>query len=224
MVPPPVGEDSPESVEEFRDLLVGAANEAGRPLDGVQLEGMITHYRMLLKWGRRMNLTGLRDAKAIARRHFVEPVETADLIGDEGRLLDLGSGNGFPAIPLAIMHPGLRLILVESSQRKSEFLWAVIRELGLRRARVETRHVERRSDLDDLLPTDYFTFRAIRGSELLAGQGEAVLRPGGRLLAYVSRRDAAHLRRKPIAGLQWGGAWPLSSGSNSVVAILEPDA
>lgn len=224
MVPPPVSDGSPESVEEFRELLIGAAGEAGKPLKAGELEGMITHYRMLLKWGRRMNLTGLREAKAIARRHFIEPVETADLIGDEGKLLDLGSGNGFPAIPLAIMHPRLRLVLVESSQKKSEFLWAVIRELGLRRATVETRRVERRSDLDDLLPTNYFTFRAIRGSELLSGQGEAVLRPGGRLLAYVSRRDAAHLRRNPIAGLQWAGAWPLSSGRNSVVAILEPDA
>jgi 16S rRNA (guanine527-N7)-methyltransferase len=223
MVLPPVPEGSPETVEEFRELLGGAAHEAGRPLGVGELEGMITHYRMLLKWGRRMNLTGLREAKAIARRHFVEPVETADLIGEEGKLVDLGSGNGFPAIPLAVMHPGLRLVLVESSQKKSEFLWAVIRELGLRQARVETRRVERRSDLDDLLPTDYFTFRAIRGSELLAGEGEAVLRPGGRLLAYVSRRDAARLRRKPIAGLQWSGAWPLSSGKNAVVAILEPD-
>lgn len=224
MVPPPVPEVSTETVEEFRELLVSAAREAGRPLAEIEIAGMITHYRILLKWGRRMNLTGLRDTQSIVRRHFVEPVETADLIGEQGRLLDLGSGNGFPAIPLAILHPGLRVVLVESSQKKSEFLWAVIRELGLRRARVETRRVERRADLDDLLPTDYFTFRAIRGSELLAGEGEAVLRPGGRLLAYVSRRDAARLRRNPIAGLQWLGAWPLSSGKNAVVAILEPDS
>jgi 16S rRNA (guanine527-N7)-methyltransferase len=224
MVPPPVPEGSPETVEEFRDLLIGAAREAGRPLSATEIAGMITHYRILLKWGRRMNLTGLRDVQSIARRHFLEPVETADLIGEDGTLLDLGSGNGFPAIPLAIMHPGLRLVLVESSQKKSEFLWAVIRELGLRRAKVETRRVERRSDLDDHLPTDYITFRAIRGAELLAGEGEAVLRPGGRLLAYVSLRDSARLRRNPISGLQWLGAWPLSSGKNSVVAILEPDA
>ena len=224
MVPPPVPEGSPDTVEEFRELLIDAAREAGRPLSHAEIAGMTTHYRILLKWGSRMNLTGLRDVRSIARRHFLEPVETADLIGEEGELLDLGSGNGFPAIPLAVLHPGLRLVLVESSQKKSEFLWAVIRELGLHQARVETRRVERRSDLDDLLPTDYFTFRAIRGSELLAGEGEAVLRPGGRLLAYVSRRDAARLRRNPIAGLQWLGAWPLSSGENAVVAILEPDA
>ncbi len=223
MVPPPLPEGTAETVAEFHELLTGAAREVGRPLRPREIEGMITHYRILLKWGRRMNLTGLRDAKAIARRHFIEPVETADLIGEEGTLLDLGSGNGFPAIPLAVMHPGLQLVLVESSRKKSEFLWAVIRELGLRKARVETRRVGRRTDLDDLLPADYLTFRAIRGGDLLAGEGRPVLRPGGRLLAYVSRRGAAGLQRNPIAGLRWSGAWPLSSGKNAVVAILEPD-
>jgi hypothetical protein len=109
MVLPPVPEGSPETVEEFRELLGGAAHEAGRPLGVGELEGMITHYRMLLKWGRRMNLTGLRDAKAIARRHFVEPVETADLIGEEGKLVDLGSGNGFPAIPIVAEEVGVSL-------------------------------------------------------------------------------------------------------------------
>jgi 16S rRNA (guanine527-N7)-methyltransferase len=223
MVPPPLPEGIAGSVEEFHELLTAAARETGRPLRPREIEGMITHYRTLLKWGRRMNLTGLRDAKAIARRHFIEPVETADLIGEEGILLDLGSGNGFPAIPLVVMHPGLQLVLVESSQKKSEFLWAVIRELGLRNARVETRRVGRRIDLDDLLPADYLTFRAIRGGDLLAGEGRPVLRPGGRLLAYISRRDAAGMQRNPIAGLHWSGAWPLSSGKNAVVAILEPD-
>ncbi len=223
MVSPPLSTGTTETVEEFHDLLKSAAREAGRPLRPREIEGMITHYRTLLKWGRRMNLTGLRDAQAIVRRHFIEPVETADLIGEEGTLLDLGSGNGFPAIPLAVMHPGLQLVLVESSQKKSEFLWAVIRELGLRKARVETRRVGRRTDLDDLLPADYLTFRAIRGGDLLAGEGKPVLRRGGRLLAYVSRGGAAGLQRNPIAGLQWSGAWPLSSGKNAVVAILEPD-
>lgn len=224
MVLPPVPEETTETVEEFRELLTEEAHSIGRSLLSKEIDGMLTHYRLLLKWGRRMNLTGLRDPKSIVQRHFLEPLETADLIGDEGKLVDLGSGNGFPAIPLAVMHPKLRLVLVESSQKKSEFLWAVIRELGLRQARVETRRIERRSDLDDLLPADYFTFRAIRGSDLLVGEGEAVLRPGGRLLAYVSRRDAGRLRRNPIAGLQWSGAWPLKSGKNAVVAIFEADA
>jgi 16S rRNA (guanine527-N7)-methyltransferase len=221
MVSPPLPEPTAETLEEFRDLLNGAAGRAGRPLLPGQIEGMIAHFRILLKWGRRMNLTGLRDVRAIVRRHFAEPLQTADLIGDAGTLLDLGSGNGFPAIPLALMHEGLRLILVESSHRKSEFLRAALREVGLREAMVETRRVRRRADLDDLLPVDFLTFRAVRGGELLAGNGKPLLRAGGRLLAFVSRSDAEDLKRHPIAGLRWSGERALDSAENSVVAVLE---
>ncbi len=170
-----------------------------------------------------MNLTGLKDDAAIIRRHFLEPIAASGLLGDEGTLVDLGSGNGFPAIPLKVLHPGIDLVLVESSEKKSGFLWAVIRELGLRGARVETRRVSGRRDLADLTPCRYLTLRGVRGRDLVRGEGGPLLERGGRALLFVSAEEGEAIRRDPWPGLQWGGSLDLPSGPGSIVAILEPD-
>jgi len=197
------------------------AKEAGRTLGKEECSRMTAHYLLLRKWSRRMNLTGLEDEEAILRRHFLEPIAAADLIGGEGDLLDLGSGNGFPAVPLAVLHPGVRLTLVEATEKRSAFLWALLRELGLKGARVETRRVCRRADLADLLPVRWLTFRAIRATDLLADDGPDLLEPDGRLLAFVSDDDAEQLRGRVRSDLCWAGKRTLPSSPGDVVAIFE---
>src|SRR5258705_6170238 len=137
-------------VASFRETLLSKARIAGLSLSDRQIAGFETHRRLLQQWGRRMNLTGLKDEEAIVKRHFLEPIAISDLLEDDGRLVDLGSGNGFPAVPLKVMHPGLDLVLVEASEKKSAFLWAVIREIGLKGTRVETRRVGGGDDLGGL--------------------------------------------------------------------------
>ncbi len=171
-----------------------------------------------------MNLTGLKDEKEIIRRHFLEPIAVADLLDDEGRLVDLGSGNGFPAIPIKVMRTGLDLVLVESSEKKSAFLWAVLRELGLKGARVETRRVEHLGDLADLFPCRYLTLRAIRAGDLLRGKEIPILRPDGKALLFLTPEQAEAMRRRPPPGLQLSGTRPLPSGPRSLLAIFEPEA
>ncbi len=209
-------------VAEFRERLVAAARETGYPIEDRQADALATHYRLLRLWGSKMNLTGLRDAEAILHRHFLEPIAAADLLDDRGRLLDLGSGNGFPAIPLKVLRPGLDLVLVEASVKKSAFLWTVLRELGLRGSRVENRRVGTRSDLDDLLPCRYLTLRAVRARTLLRGEGKPLLEAGGRALLFLSRDDAEAIRLDPIPGLRWEGSRILPPGPRTVVAILAP--
>jgi 16S rRNA (guanine527-N7)-methyltransferase len=171
-----------------------------------------------------MNLTGIRGEAEIIRRHFLEPIAVADLLANEGRLVDVGSGNGFPAVPLKVLRPGLDLVLVESSEKKSAFLWALIRELGLQHARVETRRVRRIDDLADLLPCRYLTMRAVRADEILAGRTSSLLVPGGKALLFVTPEQAANIGSHPVEGLRLGRVRPVSSDGRSVVAILEPEA
>lgn len=211
-------------VASFTETLANFARAIGRPLSDPELRQLESHYRLLQKWGRRMNLTGLTDESTIARRHFLEPIAIADLLGDEGRLVDLGSGNGFPAVPLKVLRPGLELVLVESSEKKSAFLWAVIRELGLDKARVETRRVRRLADLEDLLPCRYLTLRAVRTDELLKGERMKILVPDGKGLFFVTPDQAERFRRhSPIPGLRLAATRPLPSDPRYVVAILEPE-
>jgi 16S rRNA (guanine527-N7)-methyltransferase len=209
-------------VSAFRKTLLRIAGPLGRSLSDVELGRFETHYRLLEKWGRRMNLTGLAEEDEIARRHFLEPLAVADLLEGEGRMVDLGSGNGFPAVPLKVLRPGLELVLVESSEKKSAFLRAVIRELELTEARVETRRVHRIGDITDLLPCRYLTLRAVRAEELLKGRGGPILVPGGRGLFFVTSDQAEQFRRKPPnEGLRLTGTRPLPSDSRSVLAIFE---
>ena len=101
------------------------------------------------------------------------------------------------------------------------FLWTVLQDLENRRARVETRRIGNRSDLADLLPVRYLTFRAVRGRDLLGGGELPLLEQGGRALAFVSRRESEMLRDEPIAGLSWIDTRPLASGNDAVVAVFE---
>src|SRR5436309_6593709 len=139
-------------VSPFRTHLLAEAGILAHKLSDKEIADLESHFLLLKEWSRKMNLTALKDDAAIVRRHYLEPLAVADLLEDQGRLVDLGSGNGFPAIPLKILRPGLALVLVESSQKKSAFLWAVLRRIAARDARVETRRIRFLGDLRDLLP------------------------------------------------------------------------
>src|SRR2546426_3139352 len=211
-------------VAAFRETLLINARSAGRTLSEQELASLEAHYRLLQKWSRRMNLTGLKDEETIIKRHFLEPIAVARLLHDEGTLVDLGSGNGFPALPLKILRPGLDLVLVESSEKKSAFLWAVVRELGLKGTSVLTRRVRNLGDLGDLLPCRYLTLRAIRFGELFKGTGGPILRPDGKALFFSTPEQAETLRRSPIHGLRVTGTRPIPSNPLAILAILERES
>ena len=98
---------------------------------------------LLLKWNARTNLTAIRDPETIVTRHFGESLFlAAHLPPDTHTVLDLGSGAGFPGLPLQLLRPDLAVTLAESQQKKAAFLQEVIRSLGLstsvHNARAET--------------------------------------------------------------------------------------
>jgi len=208
----------------FRSRLIHDAARLGHPLSDEQAAAMTAHYDLLRTWGRRMNLTGLVDPELILRRHFLEPICASDLFDATGRLLDVGSGNGFPAVPIKVMRPGLDLILVEASERKSGFLWAVLRELRLGGARVETRRVQGPRSLADLAPCRYLTARAIRVSTVLGRSEKAtrLLQPGGRVVLFLSASDARALGEQPPEGLRLVEIRPLPTDPGAALAVLEP--
>lgn len=136
-----------------------------------------------------MNLTAIREPGEVIRRHFLEGLLAGEFLGRvkaSGTLLDLGSGNGFPAIPIRVARPEASpLILVESSRKRAAFLRALVRELGWRDARVEVRRVEAGRDLQDL-PCDIFTTRGVTPFGLLE-EGLPFLNRGGFALLFMRR-------------------------------------
>src|SRR5881628_3657717 len=103
-----------------------AAEEEGLPLTGLQVDTLAIHYRLLEIWSRRMNLTSIHTLDGIVARHFMEGLVAGEFLkerGFAGSVLDLGSGNGFPAVPIRVACPAVfPLILVESSRKRAGFL------------------------------------------------------------------------------------------------------
>lgn len=91
-----------------------------------------SYLDLLLKWNARTNLTAVREPEEIVRRHFGESLFAArHLAAGTDSLLDLGSGAGFPGIPIALVHPEIQVTLAESQNKKASFLREVVRTLGL---------------------------------------------------------------------------------------------
>src|ERR1044071_2165409 len=123
---------SRDNLIEFKSQLEIAISEFGLPsLSEAQAIRLILHYSMLFKWNQRLNLTRITGARESARLHYAESLFAVKFVASAERLLDFGSGAGFPVIPLAVCLPDVRCTALEANQKKSTFLKEVKDELGL---------------------------------------------------------------------------------------------
>lgn len=100
------------------------------------LPRLSAYLDLLLKWNARTNLTAIRQPEEIVQRHFGESLFTALHLGDPDTLLDLGSGAGFPGLPIALLRPEIRVTLAESQGKKASFLREAVRTLGVQNVEV----------------------------------------------------------------------------------------
>ena len=128
------------------ELLVKGAAEIGINLTQEQVERFDLYFQELMEWNGRMNLTAIVDPKEAQLKHFLDSLTTSLILSDEiktcGRIADVGSGGGFPGIPLKLAFPGMHLVLVESVAKKTRFLEHVVRALELGDVDVRTGRAE----------------------------------------------------------------------------------
>ncbi len=130
-------ENAPEGSLQPDDLLVTGAKALGVALDRVQLAAFGVYREEILRWSLRTNITALRSPADIVRDGFLDSLVCFPLIPETTqRILDIGSGAGFPALPIAIVCPRFQLTLVEASRRKTSFLRHMVRTLQLSHVRV----------------------------------------------------------------------------------------
>ena len=167
-------------------------------LDVAHAPALLAYLALLVRWNRTYNLTAIRDPQEMVSKHLLDSlamhgsVEAIAAAG--GSLADLGTGAGLPGIPLAIVHPGLEVALVESNGKKARFMREAVRTLGLGNARVVESRIEA---FDATGAFDAITARALATLPLILGLGGHLLRPDGVLLAMKGTVPTAEIAALP---------------------------
>ena len=117
----------------FEQELERASALYGLPLNAKQIEKFAIYYRLLIEWNAKMNLTAITEPREVAVKHIVDSLTALRGIEerDSLRLIDVGTGAGFPGIPLKIVRPDLKLTLLDSLKKRVHFLETVVEALGL---------------------------------------------------------------------------------------------
>jgi len=108
------------------------AKAFGIHLDEKMVEAFDLYLRELIKWNQRMNLTAIRTEKGVVLKHFLDSLSAYPYLSNVSCLLDIGSGAGFPGIPLKMVQPSFEVTLIDSVRKKVDFQKHIIRTLGLK--------------------------------------------------------------------------------------------
>ena len=171
------------------------------------LEQLQLYLDLLLRWNARVNLTSIRTPEEVVTRHFGESLFAARILaGDSAKrhanpkplmtLADVGSGGGFPGIPIKLWAPDVRLTLIESQNKKATFLREVLRALKLEDAEVFFGRAEKWGKTADVV-----TLRAVEQFEAVLPVAAALVAPNGRLCLLVGEGQIEVVRR--VAGPLW---------------------
>ncbi|MBZ5639723.1 MAG: class I SAM-dependent methyltransferase [Acidobacteriia bacterium] len=172
----------------LEEAIAARAAVVGIVLPPPSVAGLAAHARAVMRESRRLHLTAVLDPAAFVERHLGESFDGAAMVdpGAVGTLLDLGSGNGYPGLPLAAARPRLKAALAEASPKKAEFLREVIAEAGLPSARVIERQIQRPGDLDPLVGgIRLVVTRAAGGWERILPRLRPRLDPVGEVLVWA---------------------------------------
>jgi 16S rRNA (guanine527-N7)-methyltransferase len=213
-----------EQIAHFSAIFEKFSDRIGIHLQADQVKQFMIYLEQLQIWNRSVNLTSITVTEEIIVKHFVDSLAglTVEQIAQGARLLDIGTGAGFPGIPLKITRQDLNITLIEPVQKKISFLYSIVGLLRLERVTIFY------GTLDQFIvkhgleaPFDYITTRALKYESVLR-RGSRLLETGGKAIIYSSC---------PIDPLELGAGWsinkkhefdlPMGFG-HRVVSILSP--
>jgi 16S rRNA (guanine527-N7)-methyltransferase len=194
------------------------ANDALSP---TQLQNISTYIDLLIRWNARINLTAIRDPEEIVTRHFGESLFAARQLFPQANdpqptandLIDIGSGPGFPGIPIKIWTPQIHLTLIESNQKKAAFLREVVRILTLTDVDVFAGRAE-----DFPSPADVVTLRAVERFDEILPVATSLVAPNGRLALLLGTAQVA-LARDRATNFHWSPPSPIPLASTRTLLI-----
>lgn len=183
-------------------------------LSAAQMEQVSAYLDLLLKWNAKINLTAVRAPEEIMTRHFGESFFAARMLVDAksetATVIDLGSGAGFPGLPIAIYAPKAKVTLIEAQNKKATFLKEVIRSIGLKNVTV---FVGRGEDFPG--KAELVTLRAVERFVSAAKTAAGLLTAGGRLGLMIGVEQEQAL----VEGFEWEVGKTVPGSRGKVVAV-----
>ena len=195
----------------FREEAEKAAAAFGMPLTALQAEQLAAYYALLIDWNRKMNLTAITEPREVAIKHVADSLSAFDpAIFTAGvRVIDVGTGAGFPGLVLKIYFPSMELVLLDALQKRVKFLETVVAALGLSgvacvhgRAEEAARQKHWRENFDLAIA------RAVARLAVLAEYTLPFVRVGGAALALKGARYAEEMAEAERAAKSLGGSKP----------------
>lgn len=188
--------------ERAREILASGLAELGLQLSSSELGKLHLFAGELQKWGKKINLTAIHSDEEIAVKHLIDSLTILKVVGGKGRLLDIGSGGGFPAIPAKIARHDLEVVSVDAVEKKIIFQRHAARLLGLHG--FEALHARAEE-----LPArycghfDWTVSRAFSDIPTFVRLALPLLKPSGRIVAMKGRsgREEAHAAEAALADL-----------------------
>jgi 16S rRNA (guanine527-N7)-methyltransferase len=173
-----------------KDILIEGARTFGIDVDERAMEAFELYLTELLKWNRKINLTAIRSEKGIILKHFLDSLSVDPYLPKHSSILDIGSGAGFPGIPLKIVHPTLEMTLIDSVRKKVDFQRHIIRMLGLEGTEAIHGRVQDRGILQSLgRRFDLILSRAFSDLQTFLVLAFPFLKEGGTAIAMKGETD-----------------------------------
>jgi 16S rRNA (guanine527-N7)-methyltransferase len=180
-------------MEGFKEELAREFAAVGA-LSSEQLALLETHYELLLRWNRILNLTRITELTEAVQLHYCESLYVAHFLPKQSlKIADVGSGGGFPGVPIAILRPDCTIDLIESHQRKSVFLAEAVRRLGLTNVGVIAKRAEEVRGAYDWVVSRAVNTEEIRSLQL--APSIALLGVTGEPLPWGQNRALFHVKR-----------------------------
>lgn len=192
----------------FNDILREKAIESGITLTDDQIDKLRIYYELLVEWNEKMNLTALTEPEDVALKHFCDSIlllSYAD-VKEGSSLIDVGTGAGFPSVPIKIVRPDIKLCLLDSLNKRLIFLQEVVDKLGLENVKIVHARAEdgaRKADLREKF--DYSTSRAVAQLNVLSEYCLPYVKVNGSFLAMKGKYSEEEIDNAKSAIKTLGG-------------------
>lgn len=192
----------------FKDILLKQAQLSDIVLTDEQVEKLTRYYELLIEWNEKMNLTALTEPEDVALKHFCDSILLLKYaeIPEGSSLIDVGTGAGFPSVPVKIVRPDIKLCLLDSLNKRLTFLTEVVNELNLADVKIVHSRAEdgaKKAELREKF--DFATSRAVAQLNVLSEYCLPYVKVGGAFIAMKGKYSEEEISNAKSAIKLLGG-------------------